>query len=299
MPSTNQLFLSIFLPAIVCGGLYILVFYIRRNKEKTEHLLWLTAATLSIGYIIGYIGIEGRIVLIPRESIHWFIYLAVFALLSSTYWDSVGLRRTISQVIYSILIPRILLDALFQHTWGTVQGIIWWICLSISIFVFWHIVKQSFSAIPSYNSVPIIYFVISGGTSLVIALTGSIRLALHAGTLVAIFISVWILNIILQNIHKKDSDNSLVFPQSVSPLLTFLFVGIWMNGYFYGEAPFISILLLAISPLLIWIHKIKALQPLINYKPRLIQVGLITLFVGVAVGIAVIRSGLFGQETYY
>ena len=89
-----------------------------------------------------------------------------------------------------------------------------------------------------------------------------------------------------------------------------------------GEAPLISILLLAISPLLISIHKIKALQPLINllaispllisihhkikalqplinYKPGLIQVGLITLFVGIAVGIAVIRSGLFGQESYY
>lgn len=297
MPSVNQLFLTILLPAIVCCGLYILFEYIRGKNENTDSLLWLTAAALATGYIIGYIGIENSITFIPRESIHWLAYIACFALFSSTYWDTVGLRRTISQTIYSILTPRILLNALFQHSWGTVQGIIWWICLSIGMFVFWQILKESFSASSTGNSIPFIYFEIAGGTALVLTLTGSIRLALHAGTLASLLITIWITNLILQN-YWKDSNTS-VLPQSVSPLLTFLFVAIWLNGYFYGEVPSISILLLAVTPLLIIIFRIKAFQPLFKYKPLLIQVGLITLFVGIAVSIAVIKSGLFEQTTNY
>lgn len=299
MPTLNQLFFSLIIPAIVCSGIYIAALHLRTRIENRDRLLWLTAVSIAVGYLIGYISIERTIAFLPREGIHWLFYLALFALFSSTYWDSEGLRRTISQVLYSIIIPRLLLHALFKHTWSPFQGIIWWLCLSVGIFVFWNIVKQSFSYSPSIRSVPFVYFLISGGTALILALTGSLRLAQHAGILVALFVAIWVITLVLQRRIQSDNGiNLFVFPQSLSPLLTFLLVGIWMNGYFYEEAPAISVLLLAISPIFMTIGKVDFLQGFVSKKPILIQVGLIMLCIGIAVAIAVIRSGLFGEGPY-
>lgn len=300
MPTINQLFFSMLLPAIVCGGIYAVVVYIKaRVREKTS-LLWLTAVAIGIGYIIGYIGIERKLTFIPKESIHWLFYFAIFALFSSTYWDYPGWRRTISQLIYSIALPRILLNSYFQHIWGTFEGIIWWVCLSIGIFIFWNIVKQSFFAIPSSStSIPFIYFGISGGTALIIALSGSLRIAQHAGTLTALFAALWILTIVLKRSLKTDlNSNQHVFSISVSPVITFLFVGIWLNGYFYAEVPAASVILLAVSPFLAQVGQGQTIQKLGSRKSAFIQVGLIALCVSIAVIIAVVRSGFLGGDAY-
>jgi len=300
MPTLNQLFFNLLLPAIVCGGIYAVVAYIRKSDEENTSLLWLTAVALGIGYIIGYIGIEGKVTFVPKESIHWLFYFTLFALFSSTYWDFSGWRRLVSQIIYSVALPRILLNSYFQYNWGTVEGIIWWVCLSVGVFIFWNIVIQSFSAIPSSNaSIPFVYFGISGGTALIIALSGSVRIAQHAGTLVALFAVIWILTIVLLRGKKSNTNSNLhVFPISVSPLVTFLFVGIWMNGYFYAEAPSVSIILLAVSPYLAQVGQIQAIQRLEGQKSVFIQIGLIALCVSIAVIIAVFRSGLFGENAY-
>ena len=302
MPTFIQLFFSLIIPATACSGIYVATVFLRTRIENKNNLLWLTALSIAVGYLIGYISIEGKITLLPKEGIHWLFYLTVFALFSSSYWDSEGIRRKFSQVIYSIIIPRILLDALFKHTWGAFQGVIWWICLSVMIFVFWNIVKQSFSASPSNTSIPFIYFCISGGTAVILVLTGSLRLAQHAGILVALFAAIWIMTLIFQHRIQIDNDsNPFVFPQSLSPLLTFLLVGIWMNGYFYGEAPSISVLLIAISPIFTLIGKINFFHGSLNKKLLLIsiQTGMIVLCIAIAVIIAVFRSGLFGEDSYY
>ena len=299
MPTLSQLFLSILLPAIVCGIIYITAVLIRTRSENNERLLWLTAIALVIGYLIGYIGIEGKFTIIPKESIHWFFYLTLFALLSSTYWDTPGLRRTISQVIYSILIPRILLAPLFTHSWGTFQGIIWWICISLGVFVFWHIVKQSITAIESNAYIPFIYFGISGGTALILALSGSLRLAQHAGVLTALFVAIWISTIILKySLKTNNEQNFIIIPVSITPFVIFIMSGIWMNGYFFAEVPWISIILLAVSPLLAQVRNIPAIQKLQGNKSLYIQVGLIAFCVCIAIIFALLNSGLFSQDTY-
>lgn len=300
MPTLNQMLSITIIPAIACGALYIASVFIRTRIKNQSNLLWLTAISIAGGYLVGYFSIEGKITLLPIEGIHWLFYFTLFGLFSSTYWDSAGLRRIISQVLYSILIPRVLLDALFKHTWGTFQGIIWWVFLSVVIYVFWNIVIQSFKESTSNSSIPFIYLCISGGTALVLALSGSLRLAQHAGTLVALFAAIWIITLIFQHrIQTENEINLFNFTPSVSPLLTFLLIGIWMNGYFYGEAPAISVLLLAISPVFTLIGKINVLQGMMSKKPVLIQLGLITLCIGISVIIAAFRSGLFGQDTYY
>ncbi|MDE0634616.1 MAG: hypothetical protein OXI43_02010 [Candidatus Poribacteria bacterium] len=299
MPTFNQLFFNLLLPAIVCGGIYAVVVYLRGRDQEKAYLLWLTTVALGIGYIIGYLGIEKKPTFPPREGIHWLFYFVLFALFSSTYWNSSRWRRLVSQIIYSVALPRILLNPYFQHTWGTVEGIIWWVGLSAGIFVFWNIVEQSFSAIPSKAATPFVYFGLSGGTALIIALSGSLRIAQHAGILTVLFATIWILTLVLQRSKKTDpNSNQHVFSISVSPVVTFLFIGVWLNGYFYAEVPSASVILLAVSPFLAQVGQIQTIQKLENRKSIFVQVGLIALCVSIAVIIAVVRSGFFGGDAY-
>lgn len=300
MPTLNQLFFSMFLPAIICGGIYAIVAYQWKRDGSKTYLQWFVAAALGIGDIIGYIGIEGKPIFPPREGIHWLFYFAIFAIFSSTYWHLSRLRALISQLLYSIAIPRILLNVYFQQTWGTLESIIWWVCLAVGILIFCNIVQQSFSVLPSGASIPFVYFGISGGTALILALSGSLRLARHAGILVALFAAIWILTLVISRWIKSDTDNiEGVLLLSISPVVTILLVGIWMNGYFYAEVPSVSVLLLMISPLLAQVGRIQAIQNLEGRKSVFIQIGLVALCVCIAIIIAVVRSGFFGEDTYY
>ncbi|MDE0085909.1 MAG: hypothetical protein OXU23_09380 [Candidatus Poribacteria bacterium] len=299
MPTLNRLFFNLLLPAIVCGGIYTIAAYLWKRYGKRENLQWLITFALGIGYIVGYFGIEGRQGFLPRENINWIFIFTLFAIGSCTYWHLARWRSLISQLIYSIVLPRVLLDAYFRNTWGPLEGKVWWLCLALGILIFCKIVQLSLSALPSNASSPFVYFGISGGTTLILALSGSMRLAQHAGILVALFAAIWILAIVLPRTIKFDIDSNWeVLPISISPVVIILLVCIWLNGYFYAEVPSASAILLAVSPFLAQVGKIPAIQQLKGRKSVFIQVGLIALCVCIAVIIAVFRSGLFGGDAY-
>ncbi|MYB65500.1 hypothetical protein F4X73_12485 [Candidatus Poribacteria bacterium] len=75
----------------------------------------------------------------------------------------------------------------------------------------------------------------------------------------------------------------------IGPVLSILLVSIWLDGRFYAEVPLVSVLLLVIAPLFAVVAKKKS---------QLIQIGLIALSVCIAIGVAVLRSGLFSDSPY-
>ena len=299
----KQLVLGLFLPAIVSGGILIFAKSVvsKRESEHTENGKdwfsgWLVAVALSAGYIVGYIGLEGLPPFPPREGVHWLCYLAIIGLILGSFWHFAPWGRLIVQIALSIVIPRLLLNSTFKYTWGQVEGIIWWVCLAAAIFIFWHIVQQSFTLLPSGGSSPFVYFGICGGTALTLVLSGTLRLAQHGGILVAIFAASWILTLVLQ---RGSSSNWHVFSPGVSPVVTLVLAGIWMNGYFYEEVPAASALLLVISLFLAPVGRIAAIQRLGARRSTLVQIAAIALPVVIAIGIAVARSGLFGEGDGY
>lgn len=293
MPSLNAMIFGMLLSAIVCGKIYAAVVYVRIREGQKRHLHWLIADAVGIGYIIGYLILEKRPTFPPKVGFEWLFYFAVFAVISSTFWDSSRIKRLITQFIYSVALPRILLDnSYFRHTWGPVEGMIWWVCLAVGIFIVWNIVEQSFSALPSGASVAFVYFCISGATALICALTGALRIAQHTGIVVAVFGVIWIVTLVLKLVVKDVADNDWhVLPISLSPVVVLVLVGIWMNGYFFNEVPSVCLLLLAVSPVLAQVGSIQVIQRLGERKSLFIQIGLIVFCVGVAVIIAVMRSG--------
>ena len=299
----KQLFFGLLLPAVVTGG--ILVFARSSaskeggkstGKETDISRGWLITGALSAGYIVGYFGLEGFSTLPfpPRQGIHWLCCLAIIGFIVGCFWHFSFSGRLIAQIVLSIAIPRLLLSSTFKHTWGQLEGIIWWLCLAAAIFIFWNLVQQSFTILPSGGSVPFVYFGLSGGTALVLALSGSLRLAQHSGILVALFAVSWIITLALQ----RDG-NRQVFPPGASSVAALLLAGIWMNGYFYEEVPAVSAILLAISLFLAPVGRIEAIQRLGARHSKIVQIAATALPVVIAIGIAIARSGLFGESSDY
>ena len=265
----------------------------RNDKEHGGFSSWLIAAALGVGYIVGYLGLERLPPFPPQLGTHWLFYLAIIGLIVAGFWH-LAAWGPIAQVAICIIIPRLLLNSTFKHTWGPIEGIIWWVCLAVAIFIFWLLMEQSFSALPSGASGPFVYFGLSGGTALILALSGSVRLAQHGGILVALFAAIWVITLVLQRNSKR-----FVFPPVASPVVTLLLIGIWMNGYFFAEVPAASAILLAISPLLGQVGQVEAIQELGGRRSTLVQIAAVALPVVIAIGIAVARSGFLSDNSGY
>ena len=293
----RALLFGLLLPAIVGGGLFVLASKSAPDQTEEANGLssgWLVGVALSVGYIVGYIGLEGLPSFPPREGVHWLCYLALIGLLLGIFWHLALWGRLIAQVVVSIAVPRLLLGSMFKYTWGQVEGIIWWVCLAVVIFIFWHTVQQSFTVLPSGGWSPFVYFGLSGGTALVLALSGSLRLAQHAGILVALFVAIWIITLVL-----RSADAVSVFPLGASAVIALALAGIWMNGYFYEEVPVASAILLLISLFLAPVGRVAAIRKLGARGSAFVQIAVIALPVVIAIGIAVARSGLLGENSGY
>lgn len=293
----KQLVLGLLLPAIIGGGIFVLAAKSTRNQTETGNGLslgWLIGVALSAGYIVGYIGLEGVPPFPPREGVHWLCYLALIGLILGVFWHLSLWGRLIAQVVVSIAIPRLLLSPMFKYNWGQVEGILWWVCLAVVFFIFWNIVQQSFTLLPSGGWSPFVYFGLSGGTALILAVSGSLRLAQHAGILVALFAAIWIITLLL-----RPDDKVPVFPLGASPVIALALAGIWMNGYFYEEVPVASAVLLLLPLFLTPVGQIAAVQRLGARRSAVVHVIVIALPVVIAIGIAVAFSGLFGDNSGY
>jgi len=294
----KQIFFGLLLPALVGGGIFVIArslspkayATVRYEKEQNGFAGWLIAAALGVGYIVGYLGLEGLPAFPPKLGTHWLCYLTIIGLIVGRFWHR-AVWGPIAQIASSIIIPRLLLMSTFKHTWSPIEGIIWWVGLAVVIFIIWHLVEQSFSVLPSGASSPFVYFGLSGGTALILALSGSLRLAQHCGILVTLFAASWVLILGLQRDRKP-----FIFPSGASPVVTLLLIGIWMNGYFFAEVPAMSAILLAISPLLAQVGRIAAVQGLGGWRSTLVQITAVALPVVIAIGIAVIRSGFLGDR---
>ena len=298
----SPLFFGLLLPALVTGGILIFtkVLVSKEDGDRSESGTGIPsgcrlALALGAGYIVGYIGLEGVPPFPPREGLQWLPYSAVLGVLLGCFWHLSLWGRLCVQVILSIVVPRLLLNSVFEYTWGPLEGIIWWVCLAAVIFIFWNLIERSFTCLPAGAASPFVYFGLSGGTALILAVSGTLRLAQHGGILVALFAVSWILTLVL---HRR-SLNGFRFPLGASPVVALLFAGIWMNGYFFEEVPAVSAILLAISLAFAHVGRIEGIQRLSARHANFVQIAAVALPVLIAIGVAIARSGLFGGDSGY
>lgn len=259
----------------------------------------LQAVVFGIGYIIGYYFIEGMPTFPPLESIHWIFYFTILGTFSGTYWHLSGWRPIISKLLYAILIPRLFLDSYFRHNWGQLEGFLWWGCLAIGVFLICNSIQYSFSTFASGTTRTFVFFNLSWITAVIILISGSFRLFQHTMVLVPLFATTWILGYYVMKDRKSDSDaNQDISPVNVAPVVSILLISMWIIGGFYTEVPIVSSVLLAFSPLLFQLGRIPSIQEMSARKVKFIQLGLMALCVCIAIIVAVLQSGLFGENTY-
>ena len=267
----------------------------RRHIRHNIH-----AVICGVGYIYGYFFIEGMPTFPPLESIHWIFYFTILAVFSGTYWHLSGWRPVISKILYAILIPRLFLDSYFRHNWGQIEGFLWWGGLAIGVFLICNSIQYSFSTIASGNIRSFIFFNLSWVTAVILLISGSLRLFQHMMSLVTILATTWILAYLLMKNNKSNSvTNEDISPVNVAPVISILLISMWLIGGFYTEVPLVSSFLLAFSPLLFQLGRIPPIQEMSAKKVELIQLGLTTLCFCIAIIVAVLQSGLFGENTYY
>ncbi|MCG9128462.1 hypothetical protein JT359_12745 [Candidatus Poribacteria bacterium] len=270
-----------------------------RNEKKKAYRIQLACGGFGIGYIIGYYFIEGIPTFPPLESIHWIFYFTILAMFSSTYWHLSGWRPVISKILYAILIPRLFLDSYFLHNWGQIEGFLWWGCLAIGIFLLCNSIQYSYSVVGSGNTRSFIFFNLSWMTAVIYLISGSLRLFQHTMVLVPLFATTWILGYIAMRGSKSNSKTDEdILPVNIAPVASILLISMWLIGGFYTEAPFVSMVLLAFSPLLFQLGRIPSIQKMSTKKVELIQLGLTTLCFCIAIIVAVLQSGLFGENPY-
>lgn len=259
----------------------------------------LQAVIFGIGYIIGYYFIEGIPTFPPLESIHWIFYFTILATLSGTYWHLSGWRPVISKLLYAILIPRLFLDSYFRHNWGQLESFLWWGCLAIGVFLICNSIQYSFSTFASVTTRTFVFFNLSWITAVIFLISGSFRLFQHAMVLVPLFATNWVLGYYVMKDRKSNSDtNEDISPVNVVPVASILLISLWLIGGFYTEVPIVSSVLLAFSPLLFQLGRIPSIQEMSARKIEFIQLGLMALCVCIAIYVAVLQSGLFGENTY-
>ena len=285
MLSLKAIFFGLILPAIVCGSNFAAASLLPQSIS-TKSRARLAAFALASGYIIGYLGIEGRLPLPPREGTQWLFYLAIAAFVMEGVLFLPAQLRLFARLALAVVIPRLILNAKFKYTWGTLEELIWWACLAAAIFFFFTSVEKGTTLLPTGAAQPFVFFGIAGGSALILALSGSMRLAQHAGVLVAMLAAVWIAMLLL----PRFFGTAAALPDSFMPAVAYLLVGLWLNGYFYAEVPAASAVLLAVAPAMAWVGRGKSAP---------IQIACIALPVIIAMGIAVAFSGLFGSNNGY
>lgn len=285
MLSLKAIFFGLILPAIVCGSNFAAA-SLWAQCVGTKSRARLAAFAVASGYIVGYLGIEGRLPLPPREGTHWLFYLAIAAFVIEGVLFLPARIRLFVHLAFAVVIPRLILNAKFKYTWDTLEELIWWACIALAIFLFFTSVDKGKHLLPTGAAQPFVFFGLAGGSALILALSGSMRLAQHAGVLVAMLAAVWIAMLLLPRFFGTTAASPDAFILAVAYLL----VGLWLNGYFYAEVPAASAVLLAVSPAMAWIGRGKSAT---------IQIACIALPVIVAIGIAVALSGLFGSNSGY
>ena len=285
MLSLKAIFFGLILPAIICIS-NVAAAFLMPQSVGTKSRARLTAFAVVSGYIIGYLGIEGSLPLSPREGIHWLFYLAIAAFVIEGVLFLPARVRLFVHFALAVVIPRLILNAKFKYAWGNLEELIWWACLALAIFFFFTSVDKGMHLLPTGAAQPFVFLGIAGGSALILALSGSMRLAQHAGVLVAMFAAIWIAMLLLPRFFRTDAS----LPDFFISGAAYLLVGLWLNGYFYAEVPAASAILLAVSPAMAWISKGKSAP---------IQIACIALPVIVAMGIAIALSGLFGSNNGY
>ncbi len=273
--------LGMALPAVVSGTVLLAAW---RRRTPLVGGTWSGAIALSIGYVAGHIGVAGLPPFPPTEATQWLAYLALagmgLGLVDTLYQKNPAWLRWGLRLLLAGAVVWLLLRPVFEHTWGPAKGIVWMVALGVTLLAFWGQLEALAERQPGAG-LPLLLLIVTAASSAILLVSGSALLGQLCGALTAV---------IGASLVVAWRAPTFSLSRGAPPVVSVLLGGLWLNGYFYAEAPLTSLLLMALSPTAVWVGQTERVQRLAPWQANLVRVGAVLIPAALAVIVAVQAS---------
>jgi len=237
--TSDPLLAGIVLPAVVCGLLYLTAWQPRRRSDADGRGSWGPAVAVGVGFVSGFLALEGWPGLPPLEVAGWLPWLALGAVAAGLFRRSSAVAGAVLRLALAFGVPLLTLWPLIEHRWSGAAATLWIGGLAGAVFVVGGAVDALAASAPG-SRVPLGLGAATTGAAGCIVLAGSARLfqltVILAATLgTAVAVSLW------RRGASHDGGSTVAFA---------LLAGLLVNGFFYlDDLPAVAAILLAASPL--------------------------------------------------
>lgn len=241
------LMFNILLPAMLSGAGFIFVWFLEKGGKRG--VIWIGSLGILLGYMIGYVGIQGWPQFPPSDpSTGWFVYIGLATLILSLaesgrqnrWWFVI-----IGRAILTLLVCLIMLSPLARYTWSMPETIFSLAAFTVISLIFWNIIDGIRKDL-SPGLLGLFLTIFATVESILILLSHSILLAQLVGLVAATMGAITAVNWVFP---RASSDSTM------TGLVSVLIIVHAMSAVSYADMPRWSALLLAAAPaaaLLIW-----------------------------------------------
>jgi hypothetical protein len=232
----QQLLFTVVLPAVVSGGLYLLL---RRAIPGLALVLAVVA-----GYISGQLALQGLPRFPPSSIFHYFPYLALLALLwlgLERLWTKNPVARWSLRCLVLLAVYFYMLRRIIQNSWQLWETLAWFMGILLVLLLVWRVLEQlsqrerprRLPSTPFLTAVVILVL----GSSITAATSGSVVLGQLGGVLAASIGVIMVLSWFTKVEGTEYLPTAFIFLQG----------SMWLGGTVFSELPVISALILALS----------------------------------------------------
>ena len=246
------------------------------------------AAAMASAYVVTFVAVQGLPGFPPTASLSWLCYwVPVFALLgwflAVKPWPALAWSLSTLLTVVSLYC---LLRVTIQYQWNPVHAVLWLVALTA--------ILQGLRAALDYGSRNLdegsaqwlfqgaLLFAL-GTLALSLGASGSIKLAQFAGALAVVF-SVYTL---FRFVHRCAP-----LHRGGSTPLSFTYLGLLINGYFYSELPPSSACLLILCPLI----PLVLILPALRQRSLPVRLACLALALILCGGLAVVIAATSGES---
>jgi hypothetical protein len=251
---------GILLPAVLCCIAMLMAWRPWQRSGAARMGLWGGPLGLGLGYLSAQLAVVGWPPFPAVESTQWLFHLVVAATILGvlfSFWRAPGgAVWTVRLLLVGALLGSSLKTPL-TYSWGPGTATIWLAGLGVGMLALWDGMERLVARLPG-PALPLALCVVAGIAALLLGMSASVLLGQLAGGLAAALavssaVAVW--------------QPAVSFARGTTPVVVVVLCGLSLNGYFYAELDWLGALLVPLSPLVVWIARVRPLRQL-NPVPR-------------------------------
>jgi hypothetical protein len=281
MLTARDLLFGVGLPAIIVAIVLVIAWRPWRSQRTPAGGEWGGPLALGAGFAAGYLALFGRPPFPPIDSTDWLFFLAVLLAVSGVIdglWRLPGWLRCVVGLAVAALTVTSLLSPLVRNTWGPAEGAAWLAALAAIVWLVWSSL-DALAGRDGNDSLVLQLVAVSGMASLVLMLSGSLKLAQLGGAQTAALGASLLVSLV---------SRSRGFARGAIPVFVVLSSGLMISGHFFASLTAANALLLGAAPLLCWIDQIPTVHNLRRWQRVVVRTIAVLIPCLAALAIAVV-----------